>query len=292
MLLDRHRLLRLIELAELERRVIGPERMLREEDVALLVKAAYDDATDLARAEFMARIKPMPTSAWPWSAVQATTPRSGNARGVGANVVWSPAPGALAPAALVLLRGQADGADADPGNRVPDSRLPDAAAWEPLHKALDLWDTATIKKWIGPQGWVAGGMATSQAPSGGAALPNGGGMQPNGGQPSGGGQPNGSGQPSGGGQPNGSGQPNGGQPNGGTGQTEISPPTTTPFSWQRPAVIGATVATTVGFTLYALRSRRRRSVPLAAPTPASSPATTVPPGPPSGAVPRPSEEPT
>ena len=45
MLLNRHRLLRLIELAELERRVLGPERMLREEDVALLVKAAYDDAT-------------------------------------------------------------------------------------------------------------------------------------------------------------------------------------------------------------------------------------------------------
>jgi hypothetical protein len=83
MLLNRHRLLRLIELAELERRVIGPERMLREEDVALLVKAAYDDATDLARAEFLNRVRPMPTSAWPWSAVQAMTPRSGNARGGG-----------------------------------------------------------------------------------------------------------------------------------------------------------------------------------------------------------------
>ena len=83
MLLNRHRLLRLIELAELERRVLGPERMLREEDVALLVKAAYDDATDLARAEFLNRVRPMPTSAWPWSAVQAMTPRSGNARGGG-----------------------------------------------------------------------------------------------------------------------------------------------------------------------------------------------------------------
>lgn len=288
MLLNRHRLLRLIELAELERRVIGPERMLREEDVALLVKAAYDDATDLARAEFLNRVRPMPTSAWPWSAVQAMTPRSGNARSgvVGANVVYSPGPGALAPAALVLLRGQADGADADPGNRVPDRGQPNMAAWEPLHKALDLWDTATIKKWIGPQGWVAGGMATSQAPSGGVAPPNGGGMggQPNGGQASGG-QPNG-GQPSGDGQTNG-----GGQPNGGTGQTETSPPTEMPFSWRHPAVIvtGATVATTVGVALVALRSRRRRPVPLAAPA-ASSP-TTVP-GPPAGAVPRPSGEPT
>ena len=261
MLLNRHRLLRLIELTELERRVSGPERMLREEDVALLVKAAYDDATDLARAEFLTRVRPMPTSAWPWSAVQAMTPRSGNARSGGVtNVVYSPAPGALAPAALVLLRGQADGADADPGNRVPDRGQPDAATWEPLHKALDLWDTATIKKWIGPQGWVAGGMAT------GSVSPNAGGA----------------GQPPGGGQPNG-----GGQPSGSTGQTETSPPTTMPFSWRHPAVIatGASVATTVGVTLYALRSRRRRAVPLGAPTAASSPTT-------AGAVPPRSEEPT
>jgi len=224
-------------------------------------------------------VRPMPTSAWPWSAVQAMTPRSGNARGGGGANVYSPAPGALAPAALVLLRGQADGADADPGNRVPDRGQPDAAAWETLHKALDLWDTTTIKKWIGPQGWVAGGMATSQAPSGGVASPNGGGI---------GGQPNGGQQPSGGGKPNGS-----GQPNGSTGQTETSPPTATPFSWRHPAVIatGATVATTVGATLYALRSRRRRPVSLAAPKAASSPTTTVPPGQPTG-VPRSSEEPT
>jgi hypothetical protein len=271
MLLNRHRLLRLIELAELERRVSGPERMLREEDVALLVKAAYDDATDLARAEFLTRVRPMPTSAWPWSAVQAMTPRSGNARSGGVtNVVYSPAPGALAPAALVLLRGQADGADADPGNRVPDRGQPDAATWEPLHKALDLWDTATIKKWIGPQGWVAGGMAT------GGVSPNAGGAgQPNSGQPN-------SGQPSGNGQPNDGGQPSsGGQPSGGTVQTETSPPTAMPFSWRHPAVIatGASVATTVGVTLFALRSRRRRAVPLAAPTAAS-------------AVPSRSEEPT
>ncbi|MBL8971811.1 MAG: hypothetical protein JNK56_14560 [Myxococcales bacterium] len=270
MLLNRHRVLRLIELAELERRVIGPERMLREEDVALLVKAAYDDATDLARAEFLGRVRPMPTSAWPWSAVQAMTPRSGNARSSGgANGVFSPAPGVLAPAALVLLRGQADGADADPGNRVPDRGQPDAAAWEPLLKALDLWDTATIKRWIGPQGWVAGGMATSQTTPGGVS-PNTGGA---------GGQPNG-------GEPNG-----GGQPNGGAGQAETSPPTAMPFSWRHPAVIAtsASVVTTVGVTLYALRSRRRRPVPLAAPTVASSPTTT---GTPTGAVPRPSEEPT
>ncbi len=272
MLLNRHRLLRLIELAELERRVTGPERMLREEDVALLVKAAYDDATDLARAEFLARVRPMPTSAWPWSAVQTTTPRSGNARGgSGANVGWSPAPGALAPAALVLLRGQANGADADPGDRVPDRGQPEAAAWEPFHKALDLWDTATIKNWVGPQGWMAGGTATSGvSPSGGQpsnGQPNNSG-QPSSSQSSGSGQPSNGGQPSSGGQPNGTGQPSGGGPP--TGNTETGP---MPFSWKHPAVIatGATVATTVGVTLYAIRSRRRRPVPLAASTAGARP---------------------
>ena len=259
MLLDRHRLLRLIELAELELRVIGPERMLREEDVALLVKAAYDDATDLARAEFLARVKPIPTSAWPWSAVQAMTPRS-NARNT--HVLYSPAPGALAPAALMLLRGQADGIDADPGNRIPDRGQPDAGTWEPLHKALDLWDTATIKKWVGPQGWVAGGMAASQAP------PKPGGL---------GGQPNG-------GQSNGGAQPNAGQPNGGYTET---PPAAMPFSWRHPAVMatGATVATTVGITLYALRHRHRPAL-------ASSPPTAVQPGASAGSRASSTEEPT
>jgi hypothetical protein len=37
---------KLVELSALERTLQGPERLLREEDVALLVKAAYDDATE------------------------------------------------------------------------------------------------------------------------------------------------------------------------------------------------------------------------------------------------------
>ena len=49
MLLDRHRIAKLIELADLERRLTGAERQQREEDVALLIKAAYDDASDAAR---------------------------------------------------------------------------------------------------------------------------------------------------------------------------------------------------------------------------------------------------
>jgi hypothetical protein len=259
MLLDRQRVVKLIELAELEARLTGPERMLREEDVALLVKAAYDDATDAARAEFIRRVKLMPTSAWPWSAVQAMKVRGGSRGGGGANVVYSPAPGALAPATLVLLRGQADGIDADPGNRVPDREKPEGATWEPLHKALDLWDTATVKKWIGPLGWTVGGAAAGQ--TNGAPMP-GGGVTPGGAATPGGGTAT----------PN-EGAPGGGVPNGGGGVGQSAPdPSAPPLSWRDPRVLiaGATVATTVGVTVLVLRRRRSRHVPLAAPPVAGS----------------------
>lgn len=258
MLLDRHRVIKLIELAELEARLTGPERMLREEDVAVLVKAAYDDATDAARAEFIRRVKLMPTSAWPWSAVQAMTMRAGSRGSRSANVVHSPAPGALAPAALVLLRGQANGIDADPGNRVPDRDRPEGAPWEPLHKALDLWDTATIRRWSGPLGWTPGGIVMKS--ESGAATPGAG---------SGGSPGSGAGSPVE--------VPDGGVPGGLTGgasQPEPDRSPTPPLSWRDPRVLtaSATVATTVGVTLYALRRRRARPVPLAAPAGASQPA--------------------
>ena len=156
MLLDRHRVAKLVELSALERTLQGPERLLREEDVALLVKAAYDDATEAARAEFMARIKSYPETAWPWSTMQSMAPRSGGGGGVGpgAKVGFAPRPELYAPAALILIRGQAESADADPGNRLPDSAAPEGPAWQPLQKALDAWDTKTILGWIGPQGWM------------------------------------------------------------------------------------------------------------------------------------------
>ena len=157
MLLDRHRVARLVELSALERTLKGPERLLRENDVTVLVKAAYDDATDEARAAFMARVQSMPTSAWPWSAVQATAPRGGGGGGGSlGGLIAVPKPVVpTTPALLVLIRGQADVADADPGNRLPDRGTPAAAEWEPLYKALDAWDTQTITKAIGPQGWIS-----------------------------------------------------------------------------------------------------------------------------------------
>ncbi|MBL9102740.1 MAG: hypothetical protein JNL82_17470 [Myxococcales bacterium] len=256
-LLDRHRVTRLIELADLERRVAGPERLLREEDVSLFIKAAYDDASDAARAEFLTRVKPAPTSAWPWSAVQAATPRGGGRGGIG-GIVFSPAPGALAPAALILVLGQVDTIDADPGNRIPDRGGPEGAAWEPLYKALDLWDTATIKKWIAPQGWMTtSGTMAGQTSGGGVNIggeTGNGGVNPGGGQTGTGGMNNGNGQP------------------------DAKPPPPA-FSWRHPAVLvaGATALTTVGVTLYALRQSRQRPAPapttkppLAAPSPATA----------------------
>ena len=220
MLLDRHRIAKLIELADLEGRVTGPERMLREEDVALLVKAAYDDASETARAEFMARVQPMPTTAWPWSAVQAKVLRgagAGGAGGRGVVGVFVPKPGAITPAALILIRGEAESADVEPGNRLPDRGTPEAAQWEPLFKAIDAWDTAAITRWIGPQGWVSSSGATAgqtQGTGGGAVNE----------------------RPA----------------------TPPEPSLAPMFSWRSPTVIavGTTVASTVGVILFSLRGRR------------------------------------
>ncbi|MBK7834198.1 MAG: hypothetical protein IPJ56_17970 [Gemmatimonadetes bacterium] len=230
MLLNRHRIAKLIELAELERRLAGPERMLREEDVALLVKAAYDDASDAARAAFMARVQPMPVAAWPWSAVQVKAVRGGGgvvaAGGGGRAIVgFSPTPAAVTPPALLLIRGEAESADAEPGNRLPDRGTPEAAPWEPLHRALDRWDTQAIARWIGPQGWISpDGVAAgepAQHTEDGAA----------------------------------SGQPAGAM---GGSLPAPQPPAASTFSWRSPAVIavGTTVASTVGVVLFSLQRRR------------------------------------
>ncbi len=164
MRLDRHRVARLVELAALERVAQGEERLRREEDVAYLVQAAYTDATEEARADFMARVGKMPTSEWPWTAVRATAMRSavGAAGGSIGSVAGVPRP-AGSPLLLVLIRGQAESADIDPGNRLPERGTPEAATWEPLYRALDTWDTQVIMKSIGPQGWVSSaGMPAGQ----------------------------------------------------------------------------------------------------------------------------------
>jgi len=222
MLLNRHRIARLIELADLERRITGPERMLREEDVAVLVKAAYDDASDAARAAFMARVQALPVTAWPWSAVQARVARNGAVvGGPGRQVTLglTTTPAAVAPPALLLIRGEVDSADAEPGDRLPERGTPEAAAWEPLHRALDAWDTPAIAAWIGPQGWFnpTAAVVPTTPDMGGSA----------------------SSEPEPGSTPAG----------------PAAAPTTT---WRSPGVIaaGATVASTLGVVLFSLRRRR------------------------------------
>lgn len=161
--LDTYRMTLLVGLSSLERVAQGAERLQAEEAVSKLLHAAYTDAKEDARADFMARVGKLPTSEWPWSAVRATAPRS--AVGVGSSigsVAATPRPTPWPPL-LVLLRGQAESADIDPGNRIPERGTPEGAAWEPLYQALDAWDTDTIVKWIGPLGWIS--------PSGASAGP-------------------------------------------------------------------------------------------------------------------------
>ncbi|MFZ6181214.1 hypothetical protein [Nannocystis pusilla] len=159
--IDRHRVARLMDLSAAERTLKGPERLLREEDVAQLVRAAYDEASEKARADFMARVQQAPTADWPWSAVRTTTSRGG----VSAGFVGLSRP-VVTPPALTLLLGQVSSPDADPANRLPDRNTPEGAAWEPLYRALESWDITTIKKWWHPVGWVIPGMQLKPEPAG------------------------------------------------------------------------------------------------------------------------------
>lgn len=150
--LDRNRIWQLIELSAAERTVKGPERLVRENDVQQLIKAAWDDANQKARDDFLAQVdKKM--NQWPWSAVQALSARSGV--GVVEGKIAVPQPVIPpAPPLLILLRGQVDLPDVDPGNRIPDRGSPEGAAWEGLYRALDTWNTDRIKTWWSPTGWV------------------------------------------------------------------------------------------------------------------------------------------
>jgi len=172
MLLNRFRVAQLIALSAAEKNLVGPERVVRESDVAVLIKAAFDEASEEAREAFMARMKPMPVTAWPWSAVQTTRPRSpavGARPGGRPNIAPTPdpaAPGSV-PALMILLRGQVSSADNSPGNEIPTRGTSEAFLWEPLYRALDTWDTSAITRWIGPQGWMSATASQVDPASGG-----------------------------------------------------------------------------------------------------------------------------
>lgn len=245
MLVDRQRVGQLITLSALERTLQGPERQLRESDVAVLVKAAYDDATAEARAAFMQRVKGYPESAWPWSAVAASgtgTARGGG--GLGKIIVYMPA-APKTPPALILLMGQAESADADPGDRLPPRGSPEAAEWEPLYKALEGWDTAAIAGYLGPIGWrTPGGTTAGQRPAGdgdtSGAPADDGGRGPSGGSQSGGDDQTG---------------------DAGSGPPATQSPSATPM-WVWGLAIAGSTAVVVGTAALLLRRPRPRALSL------------------------------
>ena len=65
MFLDSNRLTQLVELSALDRVTQGPERLGREEALAHFTHAAYGDATEAARADFMARVANIETHTCP-----------------------------------------------------------------------------------------------------------------------------------------------------------------------------------------------------------------------------------
>lgn len=167
-IIDRYRVAQLIELSVAERALEGTERLVREPDVALLIKAAFDDASDAARAAFMAQVKPLPVANWPWSAVRSGTPRAepGVNYKLELNKLGNVPPPAvpLSPPALTLIIGQAPTTEVASGNEIPDRSSAAGKAWEPLYKALSTWNTTVVTAWIGPQGWMdPSGIATGQS---------------------------------------------------------------------------------------------------------------------------------
>ena len=180
-LVDRHRVAKAIEYSALERKLKGPERLLRESDVANLVKAAYDDAAGPARAEFMERIKKIPQLTLPWSAVAVAPPQAPAPKGkLGDLIVVPKAPAGLTsiPAIALLLRGQVDNPEAEPGNRIPERNSVEGMDYEPLYQALDTWNTAALLKWVGPQGWAVPGLAPPKDPAPPQEPPNNSGVVP------------------------------------------------------------------------------------------------------------------
>lgn len=259
MLLDRHRVARLVELSALAGRLDPGERMLREDEVTMLVRAAYDDASATARQAFLQRLKTS-RAAWPWSAVMAgpDTP----------------------PPLLTLLLGQVVAADDDPGDRLPPRGQLGSAGFEALHQALQRWDAATIRRHIGPQGWVVPSgnpTAREQSFAGSSVRPRAamnlgstGGVRPGGGVRGGqaggagaGGNPPGGGTgtgpsagtgtevPADGGQTGTGGAPPGGAPTGTT--QELAVPT-----WSRGAAIAAAAVGVGAAGLVALAVSRAR----------------------------------
>lgn len=174
-LVDRYRVVKTIELSALDRKLKGPERLLREGEVSNHVKTTYDDASGAGRAEFMALIKKMPLANFPWSAVSVAAPAVDKGKGGPGDLIVVPKPASGAgttPAILALLRSQVDTPEADPGNRIPERGSFEGLEFEPLYAALDTWNTSVLLKWASPQGWAVPGSGAPKEPLPPDGLPN------------------------------------------------------------------------------------------------------------------------
>lgn len=139
MLVPRHRLLTVIELARI---ATGSEaaRSATREPLETAVLGLYLGATAAARAEFLKRMDPVPKADKPWAAVE-----------LGPALGFATTP----PAVTVLVLGQLDDDPdaAEDGNRLPEPNSLAGAPWAPLFAALERWDTPVILAHIGPLGW-------------------------------------------------------------------------------------------------------------------------------------------
>lgn len=139
MLVPRHRLLTVIELARI---AAGSEaaRAATREPLETALLGLYLASTATARDEFRKRMDPVPQTAKPWAAVE-----------LGPALGFATTP----PAVTVLVTGQLDDDPdaAEDGNRLPEPHSAAGAPWAPLFAALERWDTPVILAHIGPLGW-------------------------------------------------------------------------------------------------------------------------------------------
>lgn len=139
MLVPRHRVLTVIELAQI---AAGSEaaRAATREPLETALVGLYVGATTAAREEFRKRMDPLPQTAKPWAAVE-----------LGPALGYATTPPAVAVLALGQLDDDPDAAE--DGNRLPEPHSAAGAPWASLYAALERWDTPVILTHIGPLGW-------------------------------------------------------------------------------------------------------------------------------------------
>lgn len=147
MLVDRHHVQYLIALGELAGDTPASQPQVHKDRLDAFLNTLGGAASPEAREAFAHRMQRLPAEDRPWAAVRRPDPATRLALGT--------APVASGPPAALLVLGQGDD-DSDgeeDGNRLPDPGTDAALHWARLQDALERWDTAEIRQWIGPLGW-------------------------------------------------------------------------------------------------------------------------------------------